>query len=337
MKRWALLSLIITATLVSAITCTHAAGTTDVFRIGMIGLDTSHVLAFTKHINDPANNTGCKVVLAYKGGSPDIPSSANRIDKFTARLREQFGVEIVDSIDELCTRVDGVMLMSVDGRPHLEQAKPVIEAGLPLWIDKPLAGNLADAVEIFRRAEKANVPCWTSSSLRFSPGIIGMRNHKDVGDVVGCDAYSPCELEEHHPDLYWYGIHGVEILFTIMGTGCEEVQRVQTDGTDYVVGVWDDGRVGTFRGIRQGKKGYGAMVFGTKGIAPSGQYAGYGHLAEKIVKFFKTGDVAVPPGETLEMFAFMTAADISKTHGGKPVSVHEVLKDAKQKVDKRMK
>jgi len=212
-----------------------------VFRIGIIGLDTSHVVAFTRLINDPEKNYGCKVVVGYPGGSPDIPDSANQVDKFTKQLREEFGVEIVDSIEELCRKVDGVMLESVDGRPHLEQVKPVIAAKKPVFIDKPMAGNLADVIEIFRLAKENNVPCWSSSSLRFSPAISGMRNNKEVGEVLGCDAFSACSLEEHHPDLYWYGVHGIEILFTIMGPGCESVRRVQTQDYEFVIGLWKDG------------------------------------------------------------------------------------------------
>ncbi|MHC4913603.1 MAG: Gfo/Idh/MocA family protein, partial [Planctomycetota bacterium] len=194
-----------------------AEGEIDVFRIGMIGLDTSHVIAFTSDIHNPDNNYGCRVVVGYPGGSPDIEASASRVEEYTNRLRDEFGVQMTDSIDELCEKVDGVMLMSVDGRPHLEQIKPVIVAGKPVYIDKPMAGNLADVIEIFRLAKQNNVPCWSSSSLRYCPGIIGMRNNDEVGDVLGCDAFSPCYLEEHHPDLYWYGVHGVEILYTIMG------------------------------------------------------------------------------------------------------------------------
>ncbi|MHC4309821.1 MAG: Gfo/Idh/MocA family protein, partial [Planctomycetota bacterium] len=168
-----------------------------VFRLGMIGLDTSHVIAFTKLINDPARNFGCKVVVGFPGGSPDIPSSANRVDKFTKQLQDEFGVEIVDSIEELCRKVDGVLLESVDGRPHLEQAREVIAAKKPIFIDKPMAGSLADVIEIFRLARENNVPCWSSSSLRFSPGIISMRKSNEVGVVLGCAAFSPCSLEEH--------------------------------------------------------------------------------------------------------------------------------------------
>jgi predicted dehydrogenase len=301
-----------------------------VFRIGMIGLDTSHVIAFTRLINDPTKDYDFKVVVGYSGGSPDIPSSANRVENYTKQLREEFGVEIVETIEELCRKVDGVLLESVDGRPHLEQVRPVIEAKKPVFIDKPMAGNLADVIEIFRLAKENEVPCWSSSSLRFSPGIISMKNSREVGDVLGCDAFSPCSLEEHHPDLYWYGVHGVEILFTIMGAGCESVSRIQTKDTEFVAGLWKDGRIGTYRGLRKGKRDYGALVYGTKGIAQSGRYGGYGPLVDEIIKFFKTGKVPVPPEETIDIFAFMSAADESKAQGGEPVLLSSVIAKAKK-------
>jgi len=326
MKRSLIVGLVIAFTVVAGY-----ASAQEVFRIGMIGLDTSHVTAFTKQINDPANNYGCKVVAAYKGGSPDIPSSADRVDKFTKEMVETYGVELVDSIEELCRKVDGVMLESVDGRPHLEQVRPVIAVKKPVFIDKPMAGSLEDVITIFRLARENNVPCWSSSSLRFCEGIIGMRNNEKIGDVLGCDAFSPCSLEPHHPDLYWYGVHGVEILYTIMGTGCDTVRRVQTDDFEHVVGVWNDGRIGTFRGIRKGSHDYGAFVYGSKSSGPSGGYSGYGDMLEKVIVFFKTGAVPVPPEETIELFAFMTAADVSKERNGAPVSLREVIAAAEKK------
>jgi predicted dehydrogenase len=301
------------------------------FRIGMIGLDTSHVTAFAKLINDREKEFGCKVVAGYPGGSADVEASASRVQQFTNELKDKFGVEIVGTIEDLCQKVDGVLLESVDGRPHLEQVRPVIAAKKPVYIDKPMAGSLAHVLEIFRLAKEAGVPCWSSSSLRFCPRVIGMRNNDAVGDVLGCDAFSPCSLEPHHPDLYWYGVHGVEILFTIMGTGCESVRRVQTDGYELVVGVWKGGRIGTFRGLRAGKLDYGALVYGTKGIARAGNNEGYEPLVAEIVKFFKTGQVPVPPEETIEVFAFMTAADESKAQNGAPVTIASVLEKAQKK------
>ena len=301
------------------------------FRLGIIGLDTSHVIAFTQIINKPENNYGCRVVVGYPGGSDDVYDSYTRVEKYTKQIHDELGVEIVDSIEELCEKVDGVLVESVDGRPHLEQVRPVIAAGKPVFIDKPMAGSLADVIEIFRLAKEKNVPCWSSSSLRFAPDTIGARSNKEIGEIIGCASYGPCKLEEHHPDFYWYGIHGIEALFTIIGTGCESVTRVHTEDTDVAVGVWEDGRVGTFRGLRSGKISYGALIFGSKAIVPAGGSGGYKPLIDEVVKFFKTGKVPVPAEETIEIFAFMSAADESKAKGGVPVSIKSVLEKAKEK------
>ncbi len=302
-------------------------------RAGIIGLDTSHAIAFTQLLNahDPRPElTGVRVVAAYPGGSPDVASSRDRVAGYTEELREKFGVAIVGSIDELLAQVDVVLLESVDGRPHREQARPVFQAHKPVFIDKPVAGTLADAIAIFELARQTKTPCFSSSSLRFSPGIAAMRHHPKIGDVLGCDAYGPCHLEAHHPDLYWYGVHGVEALYTIMGTGCQNVARTQTDGTELVVGVWTGGRIGTFRGLRQGHAAYGATVFGSRGIAPAGNFAGYEPLVVEIVKFFKTRKAPVNAEETIEIFAFMEAADESKRQGGKPVSIESVMAAARK-------
>ena len=325
--------LVVTAVL-GCLVSTLGADEPKIVRVGIIGLDTSHVSAFTGLLNRPDNQgdlAGVKVVAAFPGGSPDIAASRDRVAGFTNELREKYGVEIVDSIETLLTKVDAVLLESVDGRPHLDQARPVLAAKKPLFIDKPVAASLADAMEIFRLSEASGTPCFSSSSLRFSPGIQGMRANEKVGDVLGCDAYGPCSLEEHHPDLFWYGIHGVETLFTIMGTGCVSVTRTQTKDTDFVTGVWQDGRVGTFRGMRAGKHDYGATVFGTKGIAPSGGYGGYEPLVVEIARFFKTGKPPVSAQETLEIVAFMEAADESKRQGGLPVPLDKVRANAESR------
>ncbi len=304
----------------------------EIMRVGIIGLTTSHVTAFTDVINDPAA-TGVlaemEIVAGFTGGMPDNESSWGRREKFTKDLADR-GITIYDTIENLVKNVDAVLLESVDGRPHLEQAKPVIAAGKPLFIDKPMAASLADVIEIFRLAEQANVPCFSSSSLRFSAGFQKMRQEQPAGDILGCDAWSPCSLEEHHPDLFWYGVHGVETLYTLMGTGCQSVTRVSTPGVDLVVGVWDGGRIGTFRGIRQGNATYGATVFGSKAVMPGGTYGGYKPLVIEIGKFFKTGKPPVSAEETIELFAFMEAADESKRQGGCPVSIEAVISKARQ-------
>ena len=307
--------------------------TAEVIRAGMIGLDTSHAIAFTRMLNDPkatGDVASVKVVAGFPGGSPDIESSRSRVGKYTEQLRGM-GIEIVDSIPKLLEKVDVVLLESVDGRPHLDQVIPVFKAGKPVFIDKPLAGSLSDAIVIAELGKRYKVPWFSSSSLRFSSGIAAMRGeHKAVGKVTGCITWGPCSIERTHPDLFWYGVHGVESLYTVMGPGCQTVARVHTDGTDIVTGVWSDGRVGVFRGIRAGKGGFGGTVFGSKGIAPLGKFEGYGPLIVEIAAFFKTKRPPIDVNETIELFAFMEAADESKRNGGKAVKIEDVMAKAKR-------
>ena len=295
-------------------------------RIGMIGLDTSHVVAFTKLLNDPSDKNhlaGARVVAAFKGGSPDIESSASRVDGYTKELQEKWGVKICASIEEMCAPVDAVMIESVDGRPHLEQARPVIKARKPIFIDKPMAGSLRDAITIFRLAREAGVPVFSASSLRYGKDAQAVRAGS-VGKVMRAETSSPCSLEPHHPDLFWYGIHGVESLFTVMGTGCESVKRGTTpDGKIEVTGTWQGGRTGIYR---EAAKGYGGKAVGDKGEAVVGAYDGYHPLVLEVVKFFQTGVVPVSAEEPLEILAFMEAADDSKRQGGASVRLKDVLK-----------
>ncbi len=305
-----------------------------VIRLGMIGLDTSHVIAFTQIINNPKNNYGCKVVAGYSGGSPDMPASADRVERFTSQLRDEFGVEIVETIEQLCEKVDGVLLESVDGRPHLKQVRPVIAAKKPVFIDKPVAASLADVFEIFRLAEENNVPCWSSSAFRYGQGIIGIQDNSDIGRVKSCDVFGSSSWAEHHPDLYLYGIHPVTALFAVMGTGCQKVTRFRTEDLDMVVGIWKDGRIGTFRDLRGGKSSASVRIYGTKGMIEA-KSSGYKPLVDEIVRFFKTGEIPVSAEETIEIYAFMSAADISKAQDGAAVSLEELVEKTRRQNEER--
>ena len=296
------------------------AGAANEIRLGIIGTDTSHATAFTKLLND-GTVPGARVVAAFKGGSQDVENSASRVDQNAEELHAKYGVEIVPDIPTLLSKVDGVLLESVDGRPHLEQARPVIAAHKPLFIDKPLASTLEDAREIARLANAAGVPWFSSSSLRF--GEIGATMH--FPDITGAGTWGPGPLEPHHAlDLSWYGIHAVELLYTILGRGCETVERTTTADADVMVGRWKDGRIGTVRVVRP-YSDYGAVVFRGRDTVVShpkaAAAADYQPLVTQIVKFFQTGKPPVPNDETLEIFAFMDAAQRSKEEGGKAVAL----------------
>ncbi len=298
-------------------------------RIGMIGLDTSHSVAFTKAFNNPAAGPeygGFKVTAAYPKGSNDIESSVKRIPGYTDDVKK-LGVEIVDSISDLLRVVDVVLLETNDGRLHLEQAIPVFKAGKTVFIDKPIAASLPDAISIFDEAKKYKVPVFSASSLRYAPTVQENAQGK-AGSIHGVDVFAPAHLEKTHMDLSWYGIHGVEILFTLMGSGCKQVSRTHTADADVMVGLWDEGRIGTLRGIRYNKIGYGGNVFGDKSIQPLDGAGGYNPLLLEVVKFFQTGEAPVKPEQTIEIFAFMEAADESKRQGGKAITLESVMEKA---------
>ncbi len=312
-----------------------AAAAAAPIKVGIIGLD-AHALPWTKIIHDPQAArpvADMRIAAAVSAFSPDIPFSKDHIEANTAAMRE-LGVEICDGIEAMLPKVDAVMVLSIDGRPHLRQARPVFAARKPVFIDKPVASSLAEALVLFREARASGTPCFSSSSLRYSPGIAGMTNHAAVGRVLGCDAYgNNRSILPGHPDLFYYGIHGSEMLFTIMGSGCQTVSRVQGETADLVTGVWTDGRVGTFRGILNGSTAFGATVFGEKGIAPAGKFEGYEPLLVEIARFFRTGQPPISAEETIEIYAFMEAADESLRQGGLPVSIQSVLEKARRQAE----
>jgi hypothetical protein len=290
------------------------------FRLGIIGTDTSHVIALTTIFNDasaPGHVPGFKVVAAFKGGSPDVESSYTRVDKFAAELQSKWSVEIVPDIPTLCSKVDGILLESVDGRTHLAQARQAIPAHKPMFIDKPLASTLEDAREIARLAQEAGVPWFTTSDERYNPIVAELKGP----DLTGATVWGPGPTEEHHAlDLSWYAIHPIEMLYALMGTGCEEVTRIVGTDTDVMVGRWKGGRIGTVRSMRPYGP-MGAVVFRPSAAQQSEQksHAAYGSLAEHIGQFFQSGVAPVPHEETLEIFSFMDAAQRSKAANGQPM------------------
>ena len=305
-------------------------------RVGMIGLDTSHSIEFTKILNreDTASDFGgYRVVAAYPHGSKDIESSASRIPGYTQQMRDM-GIEITNSIAELLKISDVILLETNDGRLHLEQAIEVFKVRKTLFIDKPVAASLSDAISIFQAAKDFNVPVFTTSSMRYMSNMEDIVTSKSIGNILGASTYSPCTLEKTHPDFYWYGVHGVEALFTVMGIGCRQVSRVHTPDTDFAVGVWNDNRIGTFRGLRKGRTGFGGDAFGEKGIKSIGTDAGYAPLLKEVAKFFQTGISPVSPEETIEIFAFMEAADESKRRNGASVNLEEIRQKALSQVRK---
>ena len=292
-------------------------------RIGIVGFDTSHTVEFTKRINH-ANIAkeqwveGAEIVAGYS-----LPSSEFMSEEYIAKtkqtLRDELGVKIVNSPQEMMEITDAVMVEYQGGNRHLEAALPFLQAGLPTFVDKPFTCSVADAKKLVNLAQETAAPLFSSSSLRYALEIQKLKPiGSETGTVLGADVYSPSPLHPQNPGLFHYGIHGVEMLYSLMGQGCESVRCVFEDGWEITVGQWEDGRIGTMRGIRRGASSYGFLTFCEKKVVASTidlRYI-YRELVKQIVKMFQTRIAPIEPEETVEIIAFIEASMKSAERDG---------------------
>lgn len=295
---------------------------TEELKIAIIGLDTSHAPLFAELLNNPDHPhhvRGGKVTAAYPGGSPDFELSIGRVDKFTAEVRDNSGVPIVHSIREAAENADAILLLSVDGRVHLEQFREIVSYGKPVFIDKPFAVTTRDAKAIYRLAQEHGIPLMSCSSVRWSEGLGRALDSADQGNIIGVDTYGPMELQPTQPGFYWYGIHAADMLYRSMGKGCKEVTVTTNADHDLAVGVWEDGRVGTLRGNRKGNRRFGALIHREQGTEHVDVYADgkpyYASMMEEVIRMFQTGAAPIDLTETLEVIAFLEAANESRETG----------------------
>lgn len=303
----------------------------ETIELGIVGVDTKDVVGLTELLNDPnaaEDIAGCRVVAAFPAGSR-LPENLEHRQELTAAL-ERLGVEVASSVAELVERVDGVLITANDGRPHLEQAAFVMKAGKPVFVREPLAASLDEAFALAGLAERLEVPFFTASPWRFLPAAQAARGGRS-GEVVGAGTYGPAIHERFHSDFFWQSVGGVELLYTVMGPGCERVACTTSDRTDILIGTWPEGRLGVFRGLRSGKRETGGTLFGREAITPLGELESLRPLAVELVRFFRTGEAPVAVEESLELYTFMEAAAESKRRGGEAVALEEVAESAREK------
>lgn len=290
-------------------------------KLGILDFDTSHVVEFTKRLNHTGIDeeqwvNGATVVLGCPGESKLAPE---KIAGYTEAV-QKLGVKLVDSPNDLIGKVDAVLIEAVDGSVHWERAKPFLEAGVPCFVDKPFACSLDDARKLADLAAKKKLPLFSSSALRYAPEVTtytaaAVKN----GKLTGCLTYGPASTHERNPGLFHYGIHAVEMLYALMGPGCESVTCTSQKGVDVVTGTWKDGRVATVRGIRDGKADFGFTAFAEKAIQTTTVPTKfiYRELLKKVVETFQSGKAPLNIAETLEIVAFIEAANRSGANHGR--------------------
>ena len=296
-------------------------------KIGLVGLDTSHVIGFCKCLNKPGDAEhvpGGRITCAFPGGSKDFELSIGRVEKFTHQVRDEFGVAIYDKPEAVAEAADLVFISAVDGRTHLDYVRKTIPARKPTFVDKPFAVNSADAREMFKLAEQHGVPMMSCSSLRYAQSLVEALNDNSHGDIIGVDVFGPMAIEPTQGGLFWYGIHSVEIVNRVMGRGCKEVRATTTDKQDAITAIWPDGRVASIHGLRGAHHHFGATIHRQKGFqfvdAEAGKRSWYASMLEAIMRTLPRGKSDVDQADTLEIVRLIEAANESRG-SGKPVSL----------------
>lgn len=289
-------------------------------RLGIVDFDTSHAVEFTKRLNhvdieEAQWVEGAKVVAGVPGQSQLSPEVIPK----NVEAMKKYGVPLFDDPAELYGKIDAVLIEAVDGSVHLDRAMPFLKKGIPMFVDKPFTCSLAHAKELINFAAEKHIPLMSSSSLRYAPEVVKAKGG-DSGKILGVSTYGPAPLDPkgRNPGLFHYGIHPVEMLFSLMGSGCEKVTCLGNADGEVVTGLWSGGRVGTIRGLRKGASPYGFTVFGEKSVTtqPVSTQFIYRELLKQIVGMFTTREMPIDLRETLEIVAFIEAAKSSLDKGG---------------------
>src|SRR6266849_5850585 len=280
-------------------------------KLGMLDFDTSHVVEFARRLHHKGVAKeqwvdGAEIAVACAGESRIMPE---RIPGYKKEI-EKLGIPLVDKPADMIGKVDGMLIESQQGGVHWERARPFLEAGLPCFIDKPFTCSVADARKLTALAEEKKVPIFSSSSLRYAPDLVQFMADPKHGRVLGAVAYGPASLHDLNPGLYHYGIHAVEVLYTLMGPGCQRVTCTHERDADVVTGQWKDGRLATVRGVRSGKADYGCLVFTEQRVqaVAIGTADIYRQLLKKIVEMFQAKKAPLDIAVTVEIVAFIEAA-----------------------------
>ncbi len=300
--------------------CVHIQAQTLQLRLGIIGTDSTHAEEFTRILNDTHAKDhvpGARVVVAYRGGNPLVALSRDRIASITEALQRRWKIPFVDRIHDLCPRVDGLLLLSVDASSRPQEFVEAAACGKPIFVDKPFASSLAAATSLAAYAASHHVRWFSASAMRF------VLPKLKSGNARGADVWGPGVLGTGSSlDLSWYGIHSISILYALLGPGAESVTRLHTANSDVLTAAWKDGRVGVVHLFRPDFP-FGATAFldNRSSETFANLQIDYVPLLQAILAFMRGGKPPVSTEETLEIMAFMDAAHRSMQHGGIPMRI----------------
>lgn len=289
-------------------------------RFGIVGLD-GHGPVFAEQVNGRSATVEHTRVSAAMPVSSVMVSRAVLADN-VSRTKE-LGVAIVHEPQELVRQVDGVLILHDDGSIHLDLVRLFAPFGKPLFVDKPLESSVDRAKELARVCRSHNCSVFSASSLRFSIEMQRILNTAGDDDVCSALTYAPFKHTATMPGWIYYAIHAVEPLFELMGGGCREVRSVESEFGPLAIGRWADGRLGFAKANREGPHDYGMTVWRQADTETTIVEAGrlYPELLARIRSFVATGSPPVAIEQSIEVIAFLSAANESMAADGRPVAL----------------
>jgi len=285
-------------------------------KLAIIGLDTSHSIEFTRLIQGdaPAERKvkGLEIISCMRFPSP-FQAESGQDDR--QKILEGWGVKVTTSFEEAIKGAEGLLLEINDPDLHLKYFEMAAETGKPIFLDKPLAGNMKDGFKICEITKKKNLKVWSSSSLRFTPEISAAV--KNTPSPVFCNVFGAMGKAPAGSSLIWYGVHSFEMLAKIMGKGAVSVSAKKDSKGIVSIVEYSDGRRGIVEcnenNWKYGGRAHSAEAVNSFLVGPDTVL--YYHLMLEIKEFFMNGKIPVDMDETLEILSVMCAAEKSVASG----------------------
>lgn len=293
-------------------------GTTRDVKVGIIGLDSSHTPEFVRLIQgEEKKMEGLRVEKAMRFASPFQAEFGQ--DERQAKI-EKWGVRMCRSVEETVDGMDAVFVEINDPAQHLHYFEQVAGLGIPVFLDKPLAGTLNDGLKIVELAAKHRTNVWSASSLRFIPGLAAARTK--APDPVCANIYGALGKAASGSDLIWYGVHAVEMLNAVMGSGARSVRALSDDNGVVISVQYGNGRRGVVE-CNSNLYQYGGRLQRQDAFAVFDSVGEifYVYLLQEIRQWLAGGPAPVSMSDALEILAILDAAERSILSEGDSVSI----------------
>lgn len=283
-------------------------------KAAIVGLDTSHAVAFPQVIQDPACDQakhvdGMAVTAALRFETPF--QGKKGLDERQTYL-ESIGVKVTEDFDEAVAGCDAVLLEINDPAYHLEYFKKCAVLGKPIFLDKPFADTLDNAEEMLKVAKERHIRFFTASSLRYDAELINAA--KAMPEIDQGIAWGPLGRAAAGSSIVWYGVHTFEMLEKIMGPGAIAVTSTPDRRGVVCTVAYADGRRGVAE-LTTANYNYGCMLrhgAENKLVAAAG---GYDNLVREVRAFFRGESEGVALRESFEIMAMLEAAELSVRYG----------------------